>query len=242
MKITKVLPHWALGLTLLFGTQFPLSAADVFRENFDDSPPYTENSAPPSGLREIHFGQWVNEGKNKLPGRVTSVKSLSAPMSLELRLEKANADCRVMGWFGKTNTETKPVSDELVVRLAFFITEPGPGVSFGIRNENHQSAGLVEVDEGGSLRASFLGERVEVAPRLEGNQWYNLEFIFSADQKTYTVDLYAEDGTTLLGSQRGGLARRDGAEGGLAYFIVVQETPGASVFVDNITATTGSTD
>ncbi len=242
MKKNHILPCWLFGTIAVFGSLSTLPAAEVFSENFDDVPPYTENAQPPAGPGMIHFGEWAEPGRSKLSGRVTSAKSLSTPMSLELTVDREDADCRAIGWFGTSNEETSTVTGRLTVKLAFLASQTGSSASFGVRNEGHQTAALVELTEKGGLDASFLGERVELAPSIDVDEWYYLEFIFPADQKTYTVNLYSEDGVTLLGSQNGRLSRRDAAEGGLAYVMALINTPGKSVYLDNITASEGNPD
>lgn len=210
----------------------------VFNENFDDAPPYRPKGEVPTGHGVIHFGEWGKAGSGNRPAYLNSIMSLSPPFSLAIQAtESFEKDSRVLGFFGRTNKENALVFDGLLLKLAFQVSSPLDGLSFGIRNAEHKNAALVEMTSAGVLNASFSGLRKELAS-VEPGRWYYLEFLMPPDagaKSTYTVTLYAEDGVSVLGTLSGELAQAAGV-GPLAYFLVTHAIRNEVVYLDNVTA------
>jgi len=225
---------WVVGVTAAARA----GGVPVFSENFDGTPPYKPKGEVPVGHDIISHGEWGKAGSGNRPGYINGEVSLSAPYSLGIQATPSfEKGARVLGFFGRTNKENSLISDGLSLKLAFQVSSLLDGLSFGIRNADHKNAALVEMAGDGVLNTSFAGVRKELA-KVEAGKWYFLEFLMPPDagsKSKYTVTLYAEDGTTVLGTLQGELAQAAGM-GALAYFLVDHAVQREFVYLDNITA------
>ncbi len=235
MKLSLLLPLLALPVVGLIPPS--VSAAVVFQEDFDNTPPYTDNAALPTGFDKINYGRWMSVSGSSNAGVSSTATSLSGSRSLLLEKGSKN-NSRAHGEFGMSSEAAEPVTDSLVVRLAFNMDEGINTFFFSIRDSAHREYAKVTVGNS-KLSGIFNGAGAEIATLAAGS-WYTLEFVLpvaDAEEANYTINLYGADGSSPLGSVSGAYASSL-STGGYALFYTGHDNAGA-VYLDNISAVTG---
>ena len=226
--------------TLFLASLCGASAAPevVFDENFEAD--YYESNMPvPTGPGVIHHGEWSKLSQTVSPGCVSDAEGNAF---LELRpKEQFAGEARAIGKF---NAPESGITDALTLRLSFKMTAPlDTTLYIQIIGGDGKSKGTVSMNNDGFLTASFGGVREEVAGPIAPDTWYQLEFLMPNAPKTksiYSVNLYEADGTTLIASKKGELARSVEENGSNYISLDIQhKVRGETLIIDNIKAISG---
>lgn len=236
MKIKAILYSICIPLAAALSIQ-TASATYVFYEDFDGAP-YSNNTFVPTGLNQINYGEWVSSGSAYRQG-VASVNNYLSPnrsMALTRTASFPNGS-RAIGRFGYSNQAAESITSALTLRMAFNMTDYLSGFYIAVRSSDDRTRAFVELSANNELQASFGGVR-SVLAAIEKNTWYYVEFLLPAEPSntsTYTANLYASDGVTLLGSQTGVMAQTGASN--YNYFVAYHTMQDQTLYLDNISAT-----
>lgn len=215
----------------------------IFQENFDNTPPYNDDSNIPVGYSQIHYGYWnTNTGVGSTITTVTN-RSLSATRSVEIHRGTNNAV--LIGYFGTNNTGVITTTESIQFTAAFQLTSLNTTAEVWIRATDSKVLGYVQLRSFTSTayaRGLFANSYSTNTISLDLNTWYYLDLLMPADPSTssqYTYSIYQNDGTTYVGGETGFLfATNFSGTTNYRYFTLQTTTDNASINFDNISVQT----
>lgn len=210
MTFRKRLFFIALGMSCM--AVLPARAATLFNEDFE-SEAYPLDLPLPVDYGVIAHGRWNRVPPESTPGIVVEEDGSRV---LQLKsLPGFTRGTRAIATLGSTNQEETVTTEALRLRFRFKFTAPlGETFFFQLLGSDGRSKGMITMDEGGALHASFGGEREPVGGVLGSDRWYTVEMLLPANPRTktqYEVNVY--EGETQIGHGKGVMARSMEPEG-----------------------------
>lgn len=234
----------ALVLALLFSPVFCSADTRIFDENFDNAPPYSEGARLPEGFKLIHYGGW-NAGNNETgTTNISHAVSLSPPHSLALSTGDSGGTALVIGRFGRDGAAAFNPHEAITLKFAFNINNPKAILNVKIRETKTQEGGetivgFVKLNPVSGEVSAIFGGATKRLGVVVPDRWYYLELAMPAPQagskSEYTVNLYEEDGATVIASAAGLLANPATGNPYSFFQIANYKTPGTTAYIDNVT-------
>lgn len=216
----------------------------IFQENFDNSPPYSDGGAVPTGLNTISYGQWgvTTIGSNTVT--TPTSESLSATRSVELHQAEGAKSASLTGYFGTNNTSLITTTDSIKLTLAFKMPDQNSNAEVWIRDVNWATLGYIRLrtsTSNGTVDSLNGGAWNDTKISIDIDEWYYLELLMPVNPNiggSYTYSIYESDGVTQVGSSITGAFAYDpsGAASYRTFTLNVDNaSAGKSVYFDNIT-------
>lgn len=179
-------------------------AAVIFGENFDNTPPYSDNTAIPNGYGTINLGQWSTSAVAGGSAIASTSVSLSATRSMALSTA-GTANESITGFLDTNNTAPNtPTTSAVVVRFAFNLPVTTALAQITLRANSGANYGFVQIGVANTARVFVSGADTRTLGSISANTWYYLEMSMPANPSAsifnYTTTLYQSDGTTVVGS------------------------------------------
>lgn len=218
-------------------------AAFLFQENFDNTPPYTDNASLPTGLNTINYGYWSTNPIGSSTSLTSTAQALSGTRSLELK-RRNDGGVSVLGYLGKNNTAPATTTESIVLRYAFYLVNNTVTETY-VRDSAGLNLGYLQIvsNDGVSyVRSQYAGGAKSTNISISLNTWYFVELAFPATPDaagTYSMSIFQSDGATQIGTtQSGAFFATPSSPTNYRYFGIYNEGPNSTVYIDDISVQT----